>query len=80
VKVLLDEQARAGLNEEVREGIPGAVDVIIVQPEDTSPRARVERVGRSPAALLEAYLEFKGVDDPAVVELFRELEEEVHSG
>ncbi len=79
VKVLLDEQARTGLNEEVREAIPGAVDVIITQPEDRSPRERVERVGRSPAALLEAYLASKGVEDPAVVELFRELEEEVLS-
>jgi exonuclease SbcD len=79
VKVLLDEQARAGLNEEVREAIPGAVDVIIAQLEDKTPRERVERVGRSPAELLEAYLASKGVDDSAVVELFRELEEEVLS-
>ena len=79
VKVLLDERARAGLNEEVREAIPGAVDVIIAQPEDKTPRERVERVGRSPAELLEAYLASKGVDDQAVVELFRELEEEVLS-
>jgi DNA repair protein SbcD/Mre11 len=79
VKVLLDEQARAGLNEEVREAIPGAVDVIIAQPEVEDPRERVERVGRSPAALLEAYLASKGVGDPAVVELFRELEEDVLS-
>jgi DNA repair protein SbcD/Mre11 len=79
VKVLLDEPARAGLNEEVREAIPGSVDVIITQPEDRSPRDRVERVGRSPAALLEAYLASKGVDDPGVIELFRELEQEVLS-
>lgn len=77
VKVLLDEPARAGLNEEVREAIPGSVDVIITQPEERSPRDRVERVGRSPAALLEAYLASKGVDDPGVVELFREIEQEV---
>ena len=79
VKVLLDEPARAGLNEEVREAIPGAVDVIITQPEDRSPRDRIDRVGRSPAALLEAYLAAKGVDDPRVIELFRELEQEVLS-
>jgi exonuclease SbcD len=79
VKVLLDEPARAGLNEEVREAIPGSVDVIITQPEERSPRGRVERVGRSPAALLEAYLASKGVDDPGVIELFRELEQEVLS-
>ena len=59
------------------EAIPGAVDVIITQPEDKGPHERVERLGRSPAALLEAYLASKGVDDPALIELFRELEEEV---
>jgi hypothetical protein len=63
----------------VREAIPGSVDVIITQPEDRSPRDRVERVGRSPAALLEAYLASKCVDDPGVIELFRELEQEVLS-
>lgn len=77
VKVLLDEPARAGLNEEVREAIPGSVDVIVAQTEDRSPRDRVERVGRSPASLLAAYLASKGVDDPGVIELFRELEQEV---
>ncbi|MET0565228.1 MAG: exonuclease SbcCD subunit D [Acidimicrobiia bacterium] len=77
VKVLLDEPARAGLNEEVREAIPGSVDVIITQPEDRLPRDRVERVGRSPAALLETYLASKGVEDPGVIELFRALEQEV---
>ena len=79
VKVLLDEKSRSGLNEEVREAIPGAVDVIIARPEDQAPRERVERVGRSPVELLQAYLTAKGVDDPEVVELFRELEQEVLS-
>lgn len=79
VKVVLDEKPRAGLNEEVREAIPGAVDVIVARPEEVGPRQRVDRVGRSPVQLLEAYLAAKGVDDPAVVELFRELEQEVVS-
>ena len=65
MKVLLDEPARAGLNEEVREAIPGSVDVIITETEDRSPRDRVERVGRSPAALLEAYLASKASTTPA---------------
>jgi exonuclease SbcD len=77
VKVLLDEKARAGLNEEVRAAIPGAVDVVVVRPEDEDRPARAQRVGRSPVELLEAYLTSKGVDDDAVVDLFRELEQEV---
>ncbi|HSK06352.1 MAG TPA: exonuclease subunit SbcD [Acidimicrobiia bacterium] len=77
VKVLLDEKARAGLNEEVRAAIPGAVDVVVVRPEDDDRPVRAQRVGRSPVELLEAYLTSKGVDDDAVVDLFRELEQEV---
>ncbi len=77
VKVLLDEKARAGLNEEVRSAIPGAVDVIIDRPEDHASQQRAPRVGRSPVELLEDYLAVKGVDDEAVVDLFRELEQEV---
>jgi hypothetical protein len=33
-------------------------------------------VGLSPLQLLEAYLAGQGVDDPDVVQLFRELEQE----
>jgi exonuclease SbcD len=78
VKVILDEKARAGLNEEVREAIPGTVDVILNRPDETASREeRVSRAGRSPVELLETYLKSKDVDDPAIVELFRELEQEV---
>ncbi len=80
VKVLLDESARAGLNEEVRAAIPGAVDVIIARPDSETPRERVTRAGRSPVELLEAYLSSRGVEDPAVLELFRELEQDVVAG
>lgn len=79
VKVLLDEKARAGLNEEVRTAIPGAVDVILTRPDQDRPRTRVDRVGRTPVELLETYLAGQDVDDPAVVDLFRELEHEVIS-
>ena len=75
--MLLDEKARAGLNEEVRVAIPGVVDVVISRPDDGEPRERATRAGRSPVELLEAYLAQRGVEDPAVVELFRELESEV---
>jgi DNA repair protein SbcD/Mre11 len=77
VKVLLDEKARAGLNEEVRAAIPGVVDVIIARSDQDSARPRVDRAGRAPVELLQTYLDARGVDDPDVVDLFRELEEEV---
>jgi exonuclease SbcD len=80
VKVILDEKARAGLNEEVRELIPGAVDVIIAPPEQQGPKAEPRRAGRSPVELFQAYLSSRGVSDAEVVELFREIEQEVLSG
>ena len=80
VKILLDEKARAGLNEEVREAIPGAVDVIVVRPEERAKRDEATRSGRSPVELFQSYLTTCGGDDFEVVELFRELEQEVLSG
>jgi exonuclease SbcD len=77
VKVVLAEKARTGLNEEVRAAIPGAVEVLIARPEDGRERERVDRSGRSPVDLLQTYLASRGVDDPAVLDLFRELEQEV---
>jgi exonuclease SbcD len=79
VKVMLDEPGRAGLNDEVRAAIPGVVEVNIARPDDTEPRERVRRAGRTPIELFETYLAANRVDDPAVVALFRELEQEVVS-
>ncbi len=76
VKVVLDEKARAGLNEEVRAAVPGAVDVILARSEEGRPVERVTRAGRSPLDLFATYLSHRGVDDPAVLDLFQELEEE----
>ncbi|MGH8915342.1 MAG: metallophosphoesterase family protein [Acidimicrobiia bacterium] len=76
VKVVLDEKARSGLNDEVRSAIPGTVDVIISRPDDGRPRQRAPRAGRAPVELLGAYLSSKGIEDAAVVDLFRELEQE----
>jgi exonuclease SbcD len=79
VKVVLDEPGRAGLNDEVRAAIPGAVEVNITRTENGQPRERVARAGRKPIELFESYLESRQVDDPAVIQLFRELEQEVMS-
>ena len=79
VKILLDEQARVGINEEIRAAIPGAIDVVIARPDEAKTRERATRAGRSPVELFETYLSSIGVEDPAVVDLFRELEQEVAS-
>jgi hypothetical protein len=76
---VLDEPGRAGLNDEVRAAIPGAVEVNITRTENGEPRERVARAGRKPIELFESYLESRQVDDPAVIQLFRELEQEVMS-
>jgi exonuclease SbcD len=77
VKVVLDEKARSGLSEEVQAAIPGAVIVTLARTDDTRPRDRVARAGRSPVELFATYLTSKGVEDQAVLDLFRELEQEV---
>jgi exonuclease SbcD len=76
VKVVLEEKGRAGLNEEVRAAIPGTVDVVLARSDEPLRGERVTRAGRSPVDLFTTYLTAKGVDDPAVVDLFRELEQE----
>ncbi len=80
VKVILDERPRAGLNDEVRTAIPGAVDVLIARESQDRPQKTGSRSTRSPRELFAAYLEAQGVDDPAVVEFFAEIEEEVVAG
>jgi exonuclease SbcD len=77
VKVVLDEKGRSGLNEEVQAAIPGAVVVTLARTDDTGPRERVARASRSPVELFATYLTSKGVDDQAVLDLFRELEQDV---
>jgi exonuclease SbcD len=80
VKVILDEKARAGINDEVRDSIPGAVDVMVARGEQEGRKPDTRRSGRSPVELFEAYLSSRGVDDQDVVALFRELEHEAVSG
>lgn len=77
VKVVLDEKARAGLSDEIREAIPGTVDVILMKREVRGASKPVSRTGRSPGELFAGYLESKEVADEAVLDLFREIEQEV---
>jgi len=80
VKVVLDEKGRAGLNDEVRAAVPGAVTVETRPVAAAERREPKQRVGASPAEMFAAYLAAKDVDDPAVLELFGEIEAEVMSG
>lgn len=78
VRVVVREPARAGLDEEVRELLPGAVEVRVERPAaDREPAEMVaSRAGRSPHDLFAAYLADRDVDDPRVLALFDELHDE----
>jgi exonuclease SbcD len=73
VRAVVTEPARAGLGDEVRAVLPGAVDIKVVAPALDRPAPRIERVGRSPHALFHAYLEERGIDDPRLEALFVDL-------
>ena len=78
VRVELQETARAGLADEIRELVPTAVDVRLVSPERPEPKLEKERrLGRPPHELLAEYLSSEGVHDERVVSLFGELLESV---
>ncbi|MBW3666081.1 MAG: exonuclease SbcCD subunit D [Actinobacteria bacterium] len=78
VKVILQESARVGLADEVRDAVPGAVDVVL----RTTDPARLDREPRRSLQRTEAfhrYLRDRGVDDPTLEKLFAELLDEVAS-
>lgn len=81
LRVVVREQPRVGLREEVQALLPRALEVRI-DPEllaeampATEPRP--QRVGRSPRELFADYLAGRGHDDPPVRDLFDRLYEEV---
>jgi exonuclease SbcD len=77
LRVEVDEPARAGLAEEVREVLPNAVQVSARPVEAAEARERAPRLGRSPDELFAEYLAEQDVDDPRLVTLFRELHDEL---
>ena len=79
VKVVVDEPARAGLADTVRELVPQAVDVVIDE------RRRAEHGGRRPSRrgrghreLFTEYLSHADASDDRVERLFAELLDEAH--
>ncbi len=79
LRITVREPPRVGLADEVRERFPHCVDVRIERPEGSEPGAPpiATRAGRGPAELFGSYLSEQGSADPALVELFGELLEEV---
>jgi exonuclease SbcD len=79
VRIELDEAARIGLADAVRDAVPGAVDVVLASPDWPGDVGhRPARLGRDPRELFMEYLTARSVEDPALVALFGELLEEVH--
>ncbi len=77
LRVEVDEPARAGLAEEVRELLPNAVQVSARPVEAAAGGARAPRLGRSPDELFAEYLAEQGVEDERLLVLFRELHDEL---
>jgi exonuclease SbcD len=81
VKVVVTEPARAGLREEVRELLPGAVEVHVERSAPAAVRTPERaRTDRSPADLLHDYLDSRDVRDPRVEALFARLHDEILAG
>lgn len=78
VRVELEEHPRLGLADQIRDRIPGVVDVALWRAAAETGGTRTARMGRPPVELFEEYLESIGKDDPTWVALFSELLGELH--
>jgi exonuclease SbcD len=82
LRVVVREQPRAGLREEVQAMLPRALEVRIdpdLLPSADATARPTQRAGRSPRDLFADYLADRGHTDPAVQDLFNKLYEEVGS-
>lgn len=76
VRVVLDEAPRVGLAEEIRQRIPGVVDVVLERTHDPVTVPERARLGRPPRELFLEYLELQHAD-ANLVTVFDELFDEV---
>lgn len=80
VKVVLTEDARVGLADDVRTVIPGAVDVVLDAPHPPERAHNGQPTDQlTPRDAFHRYLEQRGALDEAVIELFDELVAEVEA-
>jgi exonuclease SbcD len=79
LRVVLDEPARAGLADEVRARLPGAVEVVLAPREQpgATRAADPDRLRRTPHDLLGEYLDEHDARDERVVRLFDDLVDEM---
>jgi len=78
LRIELEETARVGLADEVRDLFPNVVDVAIAVPEAAKESAPPVRLGRPPHDLFTEYLTQKNTLDERLVALFDELLAESH--
>jgi exonuclease SbcD len=78
LRVKVEDKARTGLGDEVRELFPNAVRVIVEsEGGNAEPSSgRLERAATSPRELFTEYLAERAVDDARLVDLFQKLYEE----
>ena len=80
LKVIVEERARTGLADEVRDLFPTAVDVCVAAPATTAATRPTDPLARrSPADLFTAFLADRGIDDPDLARLFADVLDEVQS-
>jgi exonuclease SbcD len=82
LRIVLDEPARAGLADEVRERVPDAVEVVLAPRVDEPRRERVadpDRLRRTPHDLFAEYLAHRDVRDDRLLVLFDDLVDEAAS-
>jgi DNA repair protein SbcD/Mre11 len=75
LRVVVNEPARAGLADDVRELLPNAIDIRIAATVTTD-EPTPTRTGLTPHELFATYLASQGVDDDRVVRLFTRLYDE----
>ncbi|MQA89219.1 MAG: exonuclease subunit SbcD [Gemmatimonas sp.] len=80
LRVIVHENPRAGLADEVRDMFPNAIDVSVRVDESRSTAdLQDDRAwSRAPAELFEEYLRERSIEDPRLLRLFDELLEEVN--
>ncbi|MFQ5740846.1 MAG: exonuclease SbcCD subunit D [Acidobacteriota bacterium] len=78
LRVLLDEPGRAGLAEEVRELLPNAVEVRLVESEGEGTPEQAEPIEGSPRDFFAQFLKEKRKEEGRLLELFDQILEEVY--
>ena len=79
LRVLLEETARAGLADEVRDLLPNAVEVRLIDPE-TQAEGEIDSdlAGKSPHQLFAQFLAERQREEERLLQLFDQILEEVH--